>query len=65
MNNATLQAYRTLYGKPSSSGDYCVIDKNRHMVMGWLSYDRAMEYSIYYKDSLIITMEQFELNKAK
>ena len=63
MNKATLEAFRVLSNNPSLSGDYCVIDKNRRMIMGWISYDRAMEYSIYYSDCLIITMEQFELNK--
>ena len=63
MNKATLEAFRVLSNNPSLSGDYCVIDKNRRMIMGWLSYDRAMEYGVYYDGAMILTMEQFNLNK--
>ena len=64
MNESTLKAIRELCGSHEdnpTSENYCVRDSNGGMIMGWISRERAEEYSRYYPKSIVQEMP-FNLN---
>lgn len=56
MNTAQLKAVRELWASNSPNENYCLKDKNKRMIIGWITKKRAEEYQQYYENSTIELM---------
>ena len=58
MNNAQVKALREL-GNHGQDGDFCIVDKNNRIIMGWITSARAEEYSVYYPESKVLLLRDW------